>query len=85
LKDENLQGSPLAASLKGDAWLEKSLFMILPMALNALILCPTVILRARKAMRDPAQSGKATIALAVAAVLAILTIIYLVLVFAHKS
>jgi APA family basic amino acid/polyamine antiporter len=84
-KDSERTGSVLAASFNMDAWLEKSLFMILPMALNALVLCPIVMKRASNAKRDPAQSGKATLALAIAAVLAILTIIYLVLVFTHKG
>ncbi|MEW6127414.1 MAG: amino acid permease [Acidobacteriota bacterium] len=83
-KDSELQGSPFAASFNGDAWLEKSLFMILPLTLNALVLCPIVIRRALNAKRDAAQSGKVTMALGIAGGLAILTIIYLFLVFTHK-
>ncbi len=84
-KDTERTGSAFAASFNADAWLEKSLFMILPMALNALVLCPIVIKRALNAKRDPAQAGRATLALAIAVVLAIATIIYLVMVFTHKG
>ncbi len=79
-------GSGWSNMLRTDAWLEKSLFMILPLALNALVLCPIVIRRALTAKQagGDAQGGHQTAtSLLIAVVLLIATLIYLGLVFAR--
>jgi APA family basic amino acid/polyamine antiporter len=66
-------------------WLETSWFMIAPLALNALVLCPVVIYRALRARAQGAgaASGKAALSIAIAAGLAILTIAYIGLLFIY--
>jgi APA family basic amino acid/polyamine antiporter len=83
-KDTERTGSAFAASFNGDAWLEKSLFMILPLALNAFVLCPIVIKRALNAKRSQLKGTSPTASLVIAILLATATIIYLVMVFTHQ-
>lgn len=53
-------------------------FIVVPMALNGLMLCPLVIRRGLKARRAvPQMSGKTTISIVLAGVLLIATVIYL--------
>ena len=59
-------------------WLEVSWFLIVPLALNAFVLCPIVIRRALKAKRGGVDTGSGNIA--IAAGLAIVATVYLVLV-----
>jgi basic amino acid/polyamine antiporter, APA family len=84
-KDSQRTGSALAASFNANSWLEQSVFMTVPLALNALVLCPIVIKRALNAKKGAPQAGNATASMAIAVILAILTIIYLAMVFTHKG
>jgi hypothetical protein len=64
-----------------------SYFLIVPLALNAFILCPIVIARAMRAKRlggVVAVSGKTGLSLALAAITGVLIVIYLVLVLTHQ-
>jgi APA family basic amino acid/polyamine antiporter len=77
-------GAPIANVFRLAPWLEKSFFLIVPMALNALVLCPIIIfraLRARASGASPAYAGKAATAMAVAGLVGILSIGYLLMVF----
>ncbi|MFY9554121.1 MAG: amino acid permease [Blastocatellia bacterium] len=63
-------------------WLEVSWFLIVPLALNAFVLCPIIISRALRAGRaegNEGQSGITTSSLIIAVVVAALTVIYFVL------
>ena len=84
-KDPERTISAFAASLSGNAWLEQSLFMTAPLALNAFVLCPIIIKRALNAKRGAPEAGNPTASLAIAVGLAVLTIAYLAMVFLHKG
>jgi len=84
--------SKLAGALgdvfKTGPWLEISWFLIVPLALNAFVLCPIVISRALRAGRRGGaedQAGITSASLIIAIVLAVLTIVYLILVAKHNS
>jgi len=67
-------------------WLEVSWFLIVPLALNAFVLCPIVVYRALRAGREGGAEGRAGItamSLIVAIVLAVLTVIYFLMVSSH--
>ena len=69
-------------------WLEVSWFLIVPLALNAFVLCPIVIMRAMKAGRQGGNEGQPGItswSLIIALVLAAITVVYLVLLARHQS
>jgi hypothetical protein len=69
-------------------WLEASWFLIVPLALNAFVLCPIVISRALRAGREggsKGQPGLTSWSLIVAIVLAAGTVVYLVLLSRHHS
>ncbi|HSB08662.1 MAG TPA: amino acid permease [Blastocatellia bacterium] len=73
--------------LKTEPWMEVSWFLIVPLALNAFVLCPIVIRRALKARREGGDLGQAGItssSLVVAIVLAAISVVYLVLVARHN-
>jgi len=64
----------------GDPWLTLSWFLVVPLALNALVLCPIVIrraVRARQASDAAAFAGYTTAGLAIAIVLGLASIVYL--------
>jgi hypothetical protein len=68
-------------------WLERSWFLIVPLALNALVLCPIVIRRASRARasgKADLYAGMTNASLYVCSALAILTIVYLLAVFVHQ-
>jgi hypothetical protein len=68
-------------------WMEVSWFLIVPLALNAFVLCPIVINRALRARRAGVASGQAGItssSLVVAAGIAVVTVVYLVMVARHN-
>lgn len=79
LTDPN--GSAMASLGMAASWLEKSWFMIVPLALNLLVLCPIVI---RRAMKGKGKGSTGT-SIGIAAVIGLLTLIYLVMVFTHQS
>ena len=71
---------------KSQPWLEVSWFLIVPLALNAFVLCPIVVFRALRASREGGAHGRAGItamSLIVAIVLAVLTVIYFLMVSSH--
>ena len=78
--------SPVSAVFHAGPWLERSWFLIVPLVLNALVLCPIVIRRASRARRSGRASqfaGMTSASLYVSAALAGLTIVYLLAVFVH--
>jgi APA family basic amino acid/polyamine antiporter len=72
------KGAALSSLLHAGAWLEPSLFLVVPLFLNAFVLCPVVVRRALKARGGGARSHVTTIALATA--VALVTVAYLALV-----
>jgi len=65
----------------GDPWLTLSWFLVVPLALNALLLCPIVIrraLRVRNAPDTASFAGYTAATFAIAAVLGLGSIIYLI-------
>ena len=74
--------------LRSAPWLEVSWFLIVPLALNAFVLCPIVITRALRAGREGGNEGQAGItssSLIVAIVLAVVTVVYFLLLARHNS
>ena len=68
-------------------WMEVSWFLIVPLALNAFVLCPIVIVRALKAGREggnQGQAGATASSLIIAIVLAAASIVYLLLLAKHN-
>jgi APA family basic amino acid/polyamine antiporter len=87
MKDEGRTGSAAGELMKSGPWLELSYFLIVPLALNAFILCPIVIGRAMRAKRqegDGETSGKTGASLAIAAITGVLIIIYIALVLTNR-
>jgi hypothetical protein len=82
---------PRAGAALGDVlhlapWLTKEWFLIVPLLLNAFVLCPIIIrraLRARRADRSARHAGDITVSLSVASTVAGLILLYLLLVFLH--
>jgi amino acid transporter len=84
-KDTERTVSAFAASLNVNSWLEHSVFMTVPLALNAFVLCPIIMKRALNAKRGAPEAGNPTASLAIAVILAVLTLAYLAMVFTHKG
>src|SRR6185295_1229564 len=83
---EDMSGLSKVTAALGDVfksapWLEVSWFLIVPLALNALVLCPIVVSRALRAKQSGDQELQdiTSQGITVAIVLAVVTIIYLVL------
>src|SRR5262249_40075192 len=89
---EELSGmSKVTAALsdvfKSGPWLEVSWFLIVPMALNALVLCPIVIKRASNAARQGGSQSRPGItaqSMTVAVTLVAATMIYFVFLAIHN-
>jgi basic amino acid/polyamine antiporter, APA family len=89
---EDMVGGPkitaaLADVFKTAPWMEVSWFLIVPLALNAFVLCPIVIARALKAGREggnEGQAGATASSLIIAIVLGAISIIYLLLLAKHN-
>jgi APA family basic amino acid/polyamine antiporter len=80
--------SALGEVFKSGPWFEVSWFLIVPLALNAFVLCPIVIRRALRAGREGGNKGQAgitTTSLIIAIVLAVVTVVYLWLLARHNS
>jgi APA family basic amino acid/polyamine antiporter len=80
-------GAALGDVLHLESWLAKEWFLIVPLLLNALVLCPIVIRRALRARREDSSAqhaGHITVSLFVASAVALLIGSYLVLVFMHN-
>ena len=73
--------------LRPEPWMEVSWFLIVPLAINAVILCPIIIARALKARRESGgvalERGTAA-SIAIATLLAAGSIIYFVMLAAHN-
>ncbi len=74
--------SALPEVLKREPWLEASWFLLVPLMINALILCPLILLRAWRAwsLESRADASQATKGAVLAALLGIAAIGYIVLV-----
>jgi amino acid transporter len=90
-REDMVGGSKVMAAVgdvfKTAPWMEVSWFLIVPLALNAFVLCPIVIARALKAGREggnEGQAGATASSLIIAIVLAAISIIYLLLVAKHN-
>jgi hypothetical protein len=70
----------LADVLRIAPWLEPSWFLILPLTLNALALCPLVVQRARRAQRS---SAPIPVSAVIAAGLSLASLAYLLLIASH--
>ncbi len=73
--------------LKTAPWMEVSWFLIVPLALNAFVLCPIVIVRALKAGREGGNDGQAGVtasSLIIAIVLAAVSVVYFLLLARHN-
>ena len=82
LKSVDKASSAISNTLRSGQWLEVSWFLIVPLALNAFVLCPIVIARAIRARRNgggEGQSGIISASLVVAVILLSVTVIYFVL------
>jgi len=90
---EEMAGFSKMASALGDVfrsapWLEVSWFLIVPLALNAFVLCPIIITRALRAGREGGNEGQTGItssSLIVAIVLLAATVIYFILLAKHAG
>jgi APA family basic amino acid/polyamine antiporter len=77
---QHLSGAATAALTSAGAWLGVSWFLIVPLAVTAFVLCPTIALRARRAAAQACDGNVAATARAaqvLAAGLAALTLAYL--------
>ena len=82
---EDMGGDAKWAALKdvfaGDPWLTLSWFLAVPLALNALVLCPIIIRRAFRARQSPdavSFAGQTAASLAIAVTLGLGSVIYLI-------
>lgn len=90
---EDLSGFSKMSAAMGDVfrsapWLETSWFLIVPLALNAFVLCPTVMTRALRAGRrggNQANPGITSASLIVAVVLGAVTVVYFLMLARHHS
>ena len=86
-KNPDRTGSAFAEIFKPGPWFDVSWFLIVPLALNAFVLCPIVIRRAmvaRQSGRADRHAGITRAALMIALVLLIASLLYLLLVFLHN-
>jgi APA family basic amino acid/polyamine antiporter len=90
---EEMSGASKMTAALGDVfksapWLEVSWFLIVPLALNAFVLCPIVIMRALRAGREGGGKGHAGItssSLVVGIVLMVVSVVYFMLLANHRS
>jgi APA family basic amino acid/polyamine antiporter len=71
-----------------DPWLRHDWFLIVPLALNALVLCPIIIrraLRAKRSATDEKSSRYISTSVTIASALAVVVLIYLVLVLTRTA
>jgi len=70
----------LHAVFQAKPWLELSWFLVIPLLLNTVIMCPLIIRRAAQAIRISAQDRRTRISAVGAAIVGLLSLIYLVVV-----
>jgi APA family basic amino acid/polyamine antiporter len=88
LKDAERTGSAIGEAMRLESWLQVSWFLIVPLALNVFVLCPIIFKRATLARASGEADRHASIisvSLVLAAIIAIVGVIYLSLVFFHNS
>lgn len=73
----------LHETFQSGPWLEKSWFLIIPLALNAFVLCPLVIRRALKANLSSPSARNVRLCLAIASLVILFSLAYLIIVFIH--
>ena len=77
-----------ADSLNASSWVEVSWFLIVPLLLNLLVLCPIVVARAARARREGGAGGRGqmtNVSLAISVAVAAVILAYVVLVIVHQS
>ncbi|HKP85619.1 MAG TPA: amino acid permease [Blastocatellia bacterium] len=87
LEAAKASGSGVSGITKLGPWLDVSWFLIVPLALNAFVLCPIVIKRARLASSsstDARLAGKARTGMMIGIVLMVVSLLYLLLVLFHN-
>jgi len=80
MKERHSVGAALGDVMKLGPWLEVSWFLIVPLALNAFILCPIIIARALRARKAGCTASTANVSLLIAILLAVLSAGFLLLV-----
>jgi APA family basic amino acid/polyamine antiporter len=70
----------LHAVFQAKPWLELSWFLVIPLLLNTVIMCPLIIRRAAQATRISAQDRRTRVSSVGAAIVGLLSLIYLVVV-----
>ena len=88
LKNTERTGSALGEIMKLGPWLDVSWFLIVPLALNVFVLCPIVFKRAmaaRASGKADRRASSISTSMVLAAIVAIVGIIYLLLVFLHNK
>jgi APA family basic amino acid/polyamine antiporter len=79
-KEASDLGAAFAGVFSAEPWLERSWFLIVPLALNAFLLCVIVIRRSiktRSSRLEPLYAGRATVALVIAMIVIVVTVVYL--------
>jgi APA family basic amino acid/polyamine antiporter len=71
----------LVQTFRADPWMEKSWFLIIPFALNALVLCPLIVRRSPQANSLLERARRAHASSTIAAAVGVLSVVYLVAVF----
>ncbi|HVF91991.1 MAG TPA: amino acid permease [Blastocatellia bacterium] len=81
-------GAAFADSLRASSWVDVSWFLIVPLMLNLLVLCPIVAQRALKARREGGAAGHGqitNISLVISTVIGLAILAYLILVGLHRA
>jgi APA family basic amino acid/polyamine antiporter len=87
-KTSESKGAAFRETMKLGPWLDVSWFLIVPLALNVFVLCPIVFKRAmaaRASGKADRYSSSISLSMALAALVAVVGIIYLLLVFLHSK
>jgi hypothetical protein len=87
-KTSESKGAAFREIMKLGPWLDVSWFLIVPLALNVFVLCPIVFKRAmaaRASGKADRYSSSISLSMALAALVAVVGIIYLLLVFLHSK
>ncbi|HST22970.1 MAG TPA: amino acid permease [Blastocatellia bacterium] len=88
LKNTDRTGSAIGELMKLGPWLDVSWFLIVPLALNVFVLCPIVLKRAmatRASGKADRHASNISVCMAIAALVAVVGIIYLLLVVLHNK
>ncbi len=80
MKERHSVGAALGDVMHLGPWLEVSWFLIVPLALNAFILCPIIITRALRARKEGGTASTANVSLLIAVLIAVLSAGFLLMV-----